>query len=154
MSYDPYDPHEGEESVETAGHAGFLDWLAARFDALVQQAKDPDSWKPTLTAYEVTPYPYELAACAERIRELEEVLLKTLREFEKQGLVPPELHGHIIRLLRTPAEWREHEKKEDAEFRRKERAKEKALKKKLSPEEWKRYRNQQEFRRRLFSGKN
>jgi hypothetical protein len=153
MSYDPYDPHEGEESVETAGHAGFLDWLAARFDALVQQAKDPDSWKPTLTAYEVTPYPYELAACAERIRELEEVLLKTLREFEKQGLVPPELHKEIIRLLRTPAEWREWEKKEDAEFRRKERNRIRREMAKLSPEEKKRYRAQREIGKRLLSGK-
>jgi hypothetical protein len=152
MSYDPYGPHDGEQSAETAGHAGFLDWLAARFDALVQQAKNPDNWEPKLYAREVKPYPYELAACAERIRDLEATLLKTLREWEKVGNPPYELHKEIVRLLRTPAECRKWEKEETAKFKLQERARERGLLKTLSPEEKKRYRAQKEFRRRLFSG--
>jgi hypothetical protein len=148
MSYEPYEPHDAEESVETAGHAGFLDWLAAHIHKTVSE-RDHGYISPG----ELKPYPYELAACATHIRELEQTLLKTLREFEKQGLVPPELHAEIICLLRTPAEWQEHEKKMDAKHKIQERAKERGLLKTLSPEDKKRYRAQQEFRRRLFSGK-
>jgi hypothetical protein len=146
MSYHPYEPHDGEESAETAGCAGFLDCLAASIHKL--STRDGGYISPG----ELKPYPYELAACAERIRDLEATLLKTLREWEKVGNPPYELHKEIVRLLRTPAECRKWEKEETAKFKLQERARERGLLKTLSPEEKKRYRAQKEFRRRLFSG--